>query len=99
MRSSKFLRNRVPNECVNNNDLVEGIKQIFDRVMLTQGEDNISALAISLTTLIFFATSEVIALYESAIERIVASAKEDVKTRVKEKKRVFHIPLVLLKIL
>jgi len=45
---TQYLTNEILAECVNGNNLVEVIKQIFDRLMITQAKDNISALAISL---------------------------------------------------
>jgi serine/threonine protein phosphatase PrpC len=48
---TQYLKNEVLAECLSGNDLVENIKRIFDSVMTTQAEDNISALAFSLMDL------------------------------------------------
>ncbi len=47
---TQYLTNDILAECLSGTDLVEDIRRIFDRVMTTQAEDNISALALSLVS-------------------------------------------------
>lgn len=45
---TQYLTNELLAECLRDKDLVKGIQRIFDQVMTTQVEDNVSALAVSL---------------------------------------------------
>ncbi len=47
---TQYLTNELLEECLSGNNLVQGIKRIFDSVMTTEAEDNISALAMSLVS-------------------------------------------------
>jgi serine/threonine protein phosphatase PrpC len=45
---AQYLTNEVLESCVCGNDLVTSVQRVFDQVMNTDAEDNVSALAISL---------------------------------------------------